>query len=247
VTRPIAPGASPNPSPEPVCAFSRPDADAPAAFSLRPADGFHSSAGDPALAEKYGHIRTQVSVAPPPSLPPVAPPPGVGVGVGGEGAAPAPLGPPPTNQYSAFAAYGNRPVPRYVTYNTDHTTGPAPMPMYGVGAGMGPGVGVGQGPVAPPAPSPPLPQPHTNGIALVGKSPSPPLQATYPQPQPAPVPMSMPVLAPQVPVYGGAQPQPQPPSMAIPTLPNPNTISVFRPTDDADDAIALDGSVSKQA
>jgi hypothetical protein len=53
------------------------------------ADGFHSSASDPALQQKYGHVKLAVTTAPPPTAP--MPPPGAG-------------GPGAVNEYSLFGS-----------------------------------------------------------------------------------------------------------------------------------------------
>ncbi|GAB5032970.1 Hypothetical protein NocV09_01101600 [Nannochloropsis oceanica] len=88
------------------------------------ADGFHCSVGNAELEAKYGHVKKDIQMAPPP--------------VSGSGLPQDPQQQQqqqqqqqhqratanPT-QYSAFAAYGGRPPPRYVTYNaTDNTSAP---------------------------------------------------------------------------------------------------------------------------
>lgn len=105
-----------------------PQASKPAPKVDRPivADGFHCSVGNPELAAKYGHIKTDIPMAPPPSASGLPARTCAGTGEGGEEGQRGPPRPAanPT-QYSAFAAYGGRPPPRYVTYNAnDNTSAP---------------------------------------------------------------------------------------------------------------------------
>lgn len=72
-------------------------------FSLTdplPADGFHSSASDPVLQQKYGHIIERPSIAPPPTSFPTQP-------------YATPSGPPPTvyQRYVPYDPHGNAPAP----------------------------------------------------------------------------------------------------------------------------------------
>lgn len=59
-------------------------------------DGFHSSASDPELKAKYGHIKPEINIAPPPT--------------GG------PMGSAPTNQYSAYSNMSGVAAPVYNRY-----------------------------------------------------------------------------------------------------------------------------------
>lgn len=243
-------------------------------------DGFHCSVGNPELAAKYGHIKATPNIA--------APPPGASsssptlTGDAGGAGVPRPQANP--TQYSAFAAYGGRPPPRYVTYNATNNTSapfmnpnanvpygssggisPVPPPPYGGSpnnlsplpipgqqhphqqqpppmppqqqqqqpsyGGQPPSAGVVRNHVI----SPPMPQPQQQAVPFQGPS----SLGAYPTTQPymgAPPP---PNIARSAPSSGSAS------APGIPTLPAPNTISVFQPlADNGDDAIELDGSVS---
>ncbi len=223
------------------------------------ADGFHCSVGNPELAAKYGHTKAGVHMAPPPS--------GSGMGGGPDGGAPRPQANP--TQYSAFAAYGGRPPPRYVTYNAMDNTSVPFVPTQGPPQGgyaapphmmqsshfssgsnnsspVPPSYG-GGGHSSGYAPSPPLPGPPPNGNRGQGISPV-PSQTGYrgsPLPPPPPLPPSM--LQPPAMPMSMPQPQqlPSRPSSStggIPTLPAANTISVFQPlADNGEDTVTLDG------
>jgi hypothetical protein len=207
-------------------------------------DGFHCSVGNPELAAKYGHIKQEIQIAPPPKLDGTGPGPGATASGGGRAA------PNPT-QYSAFAAYGGRPPPRYVTYNVNNNTSapfipmgmgatpplsnpgsaaasPVPVPPYGASgyAHSPPAV-----PQHPPQqhqhhqPHPPQPHyqpaqqgPHTSplgGGAVVGGSSTPPRASPVPPPPPPPLPSAS--SLPQAPTRPAFTPPPPPPPM--PSMP----------------------------
>lgn len=76
-------------------------------------DGFGSSASDPSLQAKYGHVKEVVNIAPPPIM--AAPP----------------------SQYSAFNGNNNAPYSRYVPYDVNAPpqplyASPQTQPMYGM-------------------------------------------------------------------------------------------------------------------
>lgn len=88
-------------------------------------DGFHSSASDPVLQQKYGHIIEKPSIAPPPTgaMPyaPAGPPPQV---VGGAGV------PGIYSRYVPYDAHSNvaAPIPQATVYNPHVYHPPAPAP-----------------------------------------------------------------------------------------------------------------------
>lgn len=75
---------------------------------IRP-DGFHSSASDPALQKKYGHIKQEISIAPPPTVgtAPAASNPYMFNAPTGTGAPPPPA---VFSRYVAYDAHTNAPV-----------------------------------------------------------------------------------------------------------------------------------------
>jgi hypothetical protein len=88
-------------------------------------DGFHSSASDPILQQKYGHIIEKPSIAPPPTGPigfvPTAPPPAAG---------PPMVGTPGIySRYVPYDAHTNAaaPIPPSTSFNP-HTYQSAPAP-----------------------------------------------------------------------------------------------------------------------
>lgn len=104
---------------------------------MRPPDGFHSSASDPALQKKYGHIQLTNNIAPPPTTPfqPSAVPAGGPYGIYGP---PGPTGPGAPGSVPSSAPPpmmgGPGPAPagiysRYVPYDA-HTNSAAPVPAY---------------------------------------------------------------------------------------------------------------------
>ena len=102
-------------------------------------DGFHSSASDPALQKKYGHIQQTSNIAPPPTTFPApstaaAGPPGAyGASPGISSPAPMAAGPPPAvgaNPYAGGGVYS-----RYVPYDA-HTNSAAPTPGQPYGGGV---------------------------------------------------------------------------------------------------------------
>jgi hypothetical protein len=80
-------------------------------------DGFHSSASDPELQKKYGHIKPTINIAPPPTVSAM----GMGVGVGGAspgmGAGAGAGGPPVYSMYTSGAPPQAYNYSRYVPYN----------------------------------------------------------------------------------------------------------------------------------
>lgn len=233
-------------------------------------DGFHCSVGNPELAAKYGHIKQDIQIAPPPKAggSPGAPPGDGATASGGPRAAPNPT------QYSAFAAYGGRPPPRYVTYNVNNNTSApfipsgmmnppslsnpgsaaaSPIPPY-AGGGVPPHQQPGPGGYAPSPPppqtqqqqqqpfTPPPPPLPPSAVPPRGGSVSPPRHSPVPPPPP------LPAHLPQAPQRPAFTPPPPPPSLpaaapkppSIPTLPAPNAVSIFQP-DNGEDAIELDG------
>lgn len=85
-----------------------------------PNDGFHSSSSDPRLAEKYGHVKEAINIAPPPTS-------GAGPGMGYQ---------PALSQYSLYANGGASPAAttqtaysRYVAYDhISNSSAPSPVP-----------------------------------------------------------------------------------------------------------------------
>lgn len=234
-------------------------------------DGFHCSVGNPELAAKYGHIKQDIQIAPPPTA-------------GGDGAT-ASGGPrvaPNPTQYSAFAAYGGRPPPRYVSYNVNSNTSAPfvppgmhqmhPHPLSNPGsAAASPVPPYGAMPQQPPAqqqsgyaPSPPLApqQPQQQQPFTPPPPPMPPASAVPPRvgsvsppraspmPPPPPLPSGMP-QAPQRPSFSPPPPPPPLPGVAtaaVPAAPKPAIPTLPAPNavnifqpDNGEDAIELDG------
>lgn len=215
-------------------------------------DGFHSSAGDPALAAKYGHTKQEINIAPPPARP------------SGQPAPP----PQPMPQLSAFA--GGRPMARYVAYDAHADAAvPAPVPSWQTPPPQHPqqtpgGVMYSNSPPPQNPTMAPIAMPQTRPHSIS------PTHAQFPGAPPAP-PQPMAAGPPQVPLmqapqqYNYMQPPPQqypqqppqpqqqaqpfqpirvpqaPTSGGVPTLPSPNRISVFQPawSDNGDDAVPL--------
>ena len=86
-------------------------------------DGFHSSASDPNLQAKYGHIKEVINIAPPPT------------GAMGSTTQAAGAGGPP--QYSMFAGAAPPTYNRYVAYDPNSgPAAPAPPQQHSMGFGM---------------------------------------------------------------------------------------------------------------
>lgn len=96
---------------------------------LRTADGFHTSASDPLLQKKYGHIQQVINIAPPPTggMAPGGAPQYNMYSVQSAGAAPGAPGTAPPPMGAAPPAYGSGVYSRYVPYDA-HTNTAAPLP-----------------------------------------------------------------------------------------------------------------------
>lgn len=148
-------------------------------------DGFHSSASDPVLQQKYGHIIEVKNIAPPPT--------GVSA-MGGAPAAPSSYfsssgpsyGPPSGNIYSRYVAY-DATTNSAVTYNQPNTMYPTPGP-YGAPSAypsgqqsvpqmmssMSTGAPFGNAPVTAPGFSPPAAPNTVASLNTAGRVPAPP-------------------------------------------------------------------------
>lgn len=151
-THTFPPGPPPAPSPSPAVSVSAAPVRAVSNERRIMPDGFHSSASDPVLQRKYGHIKETVNIAPPPTgalmhAPAPAPtstststPPAAYSAYG----SPQPIGPPPSvfSRYVAYDAHTNSastaaspppppPAPVHAPSPVHNNAQPTPPPALG--------------------------------------------------------------------------------------------------------------------